>query len=159
MTFLPLSARARALGCGLLAASATSGAVLGFGWRAGTPVRAFNVIASLVAGDRARGVWGWDGRVTPVGIALVVVVMFAWGALFGVVARRAQGWRLVATAVGVALASWTVSTVTVAQRIAPEAARVLGPGQLVGLHLVLAVTLAVGMRFAFRGEQRDDGVV
>lgn len=147
------------IGCGLLAAAASSGAVLGFGMRAGTPARAFNVIAGVVAGDRARGVWGWDGRVTPIGIALLVVVMVVWGAIFAVVARRAQGWRLVATAIGVALASLAVSLVTVAQRIAPEAARVLGPGQLVGLHLVLAATLAVGMRFAFSGDQRGDGVV
>jgi len=121
----------------------------------GMPARAFNAIAALVLGDAARGVWGWDSRVTPFGILLLAVVTFGWGLLHARLAGDARGWRAVAWAVGVAAAAWLVSVVAVT-RLGGEAARVLGPGNLIGLHLVLGVTLVVGMRFAFGGFVRDD---
>lgn len=138
----------------ILAAAATSGAVLGFGIRAGMPSRAFNAIAALILGDAARGVWGWDSVVTPVGIALLVGMMLGWGLLFSFIAGRARGWRLIAIAAGTALAAWMVSTTAFAQL--GEASRVMGPGQLAGLHFVLAVALAVGMRLALGGTTHDE---
>jgi hypothetical protein len=143
------SARSRAFFVAVLAAAATSGAVLGFGIRAGTPSRAFNAIAALVIGDQARGVWGWNRVVTPVGITLLVTVMLCWGLVFARLAGHARGWRLIATAAGIGLAAWMVSTAAFAHLGEPT--RVLGPGQLAGLHFVLAVTLAVGMRLALGG--------
>ncbi|HEU5175314.1 MAG TPA: hypothetical protein VFT96_11215 [Gemmatimonadaceae bacterium] len=151
---LPRSARSRAFFVAILAAAATSGAVLGFGIRAGTPSRAFNAIAALVIGDRARGVWGWDRVVTPVGITLLVTVMLCWGFVFARLAGGARGWRLIAIAAGIGLAAWMLSTAAFAQLGEPT--RVMGPGQLAGLHFVLAVTLAVGMRLALGGPAHDE---
>lgn len=140
---------ARALITGAIAASATAGALVGFGIRAGTPARAFNAIASFVLGDRARGVWGWVSTVTLTGIAVHVAIMVGWGVLFAFLAGRMRGWQFAATAAGVALGAWAVTRFVVLHRVGPTVAEVLGPGQLLGLHLVLAVSLAVGMRFAF----------
>lgn len=140
---------------GALAAAATAGAVLGFGLRAGTPVRGFNAIASLALSDRAEGVWGWDSTVTPAGIMMLVAMMMGWGVLFSLLAIRMRGWRLAALAAAMGLAVWLVTTAIVLRRAAPEVVEVLGTGQVAGLHVVLAVALGVGMRFA-RSDIRSD---
>lgn len=140
---------------GAVAAAAAMGMVLGFGVRAGTPARGFNAIAALVLGDRAQGVWGWVSTVTLTGIAVLVAVMVGWGSLFALVVGRVRGWRLAAMALGVALGALVVSVAVVQRRLGADTVEVLGPGQLVGLHLMLAVTLAVGMRLA-RSSPRSD---
>lgn len=139
----------------IIAAAATTGALLGFGLRAGTPVRGFNAIASLALSDRAAGVWGWDSTVTPAGIMLLVAMMMGWGVLFSLLAIRMRGWRLAALAAAMGLAVWLVTTTIVLRRAAPEVVEVLGTGQVAGLHVVLAVALGVGMRFA-RSAIRSD---
>ena len=143
---------ARALVTGLIATSATAGALVGFGLRAGTPFRGFNAMASLVLGDQATGAWGWMSTVTPAGMIVHVTVMMGWGVLFAFLAARLRGWQPAAAAAGVALGAWFVTRAVVLHRVGPGVAAVLGPGQLVGLHVVLGVALALGMRFAFRGD-------
>lgn len=146
----------RGLITGLVTASATAGALVGFGLRAGMPVRAYNVLATVVIGDQARGVWGWMGRVTLVGIAVHLALMVGWGLLFAAIAREMRGWHLAAAAAGVALGAWLVMRVAVLHRVGPDAAEVLGPAQLVALHIVMAVALGVGMRFALSAVERRD---
>ena len=133
---------------GAIAMAATAGALLGFGMRAGTPVRGFNILASFVLGDQARGVWGWSSTVTLTGIALHVAMMMGWGVLFTLVAATMRGWRLAAAAAATGLCIWVVSTFVVLRGAGAGADEVLGTGQVAGLHVVLAVALAVGMRFA-----------
>lgn len=128
---------------------------MGFGLRAGTPFRGFNAMASLVLGDQATGVWGWMGTVTPAGMVVHVAIMMGWGVLFTFLAARLRGWQLAAAAAGVASGAWIVTRAVVLHRVGPGVAAVLGPGQLIGLHLVLGVALALGMRFAFRGAGDD----
>lgn len=140
---------------GLIAAAATAGALLGFGLRAGTPVRGFNALASFAIGDRAHGVWGWESTVTLTGIAVHLAVMLGWGVLFTLVAVRLRGWRLAATSIAAGLGVWLVSTTVLLRRVGPGVAEVLGPGQVAGLHVVLIVALAVGMRFARMAVRSD----
>ena len=149
------SIRVIAVLTGTMAVAATAGAILGFGMRAGTPARGFNVLASFVLGDQARGVWGWSSTVTLTGIALHVAMMMGWGVLFALVAVTLRGWRLAAVAVGMGLGIWVVSTFVVLRGAGAGAEEVLGTGQVAGLHVVLAVALAVGMRFA-RSMVRSD---
>lgn len=149
----PRTSRVVAAVVGLLAAAASVGAMLGFGVRAGVPSRGFNAIAAVVVGDAARGVWGWDGWVTPVGISVLALVMFAWGVSYVALARRARGWWAIVPAVVVGGVAWGVATLAVSRRLPGDPLGVLGPGQLAGLHLVLAVTLVAGMRFALGGNE------
>lgn len=143
----------RALGLitGIIAASATGGALLGFGIRAGTPSRPFNGIATLVLGDRARGVWGYVSTITITGILLHVVIMAAWGMVFVSLAARRRGWQVPAIAVGVSGLAWLVGRLVVLRQMGAGMSSVLGTGHLVVLHVVLAVALVLGMRFARMG--------
>lgn len=140
----------RALGpvTGIIAAAATGGALLGFGIRAGTPSRPFNGIATLVLGDRARGVWGYVSTVTVTGILLHVAITIAWSMLFVALASRRKGWQVAMIAVGVSAAAWVVAGQVVLRQVGAGMSSVLGAGQLVVLHVVLAVALVLGMRFA-----------
>lgn len=136
---------------GTLAAAACTGAMLGIGIRGGVPSRGFNAIAVIAIGDAARGVWGWHSRVTPIGIAVLALVMFAWGALFAVLARRTSGWPTIAWAVSVAAGALLFDATIATRRLAGDAIGILTSGQVLGLHIVLVVTLVVGMRFALGG--------
>lgn len=93
--------------------------------------------------------------VTITGIALHVAFTIGWGVLFAVVAARVRGWWLLVASAAVALVAWMVASGLLLRQAGPGAAEVLGPGQLAGLHLVLAVALAIGMRFA-RSAIRND---
>ena len=140
---------------GIIAAAATGGALLGFGVRAGTPSRPFNGIATLVLGDQARGVWGYVGTVTVTGILLHVAIMTGWGMLFVALSARRRGWQVPALAAAVSSVAWLVSKAVVLRQMGAGMSSVLGSGQLVLLHVVLAVALVLGMRFARSGSTRD----
>jgi hypothetical protein len=148
---VPLSSRATrtvALRVGSLATASTAGALLGFGWRLGTPVRPFNAVARLLLGARADGVWGPDPLVTVAGVLLHVTVMHAWGFAYVWLARHASGWRRSLIAVAVAATALAVDLLVVERWLQAGVSGVLTGAQVVAVHLVLAVTLALGMRFA-----------
>jgi hypothetical protein len=138
----------RALVVGSIAASATAGALVGFGLRQGTPLRPFNAVARLLLGARADGVWGFDPVVTLVGALLHVTVMLAWGFLCVGLAGTRRGIAAFAAAVGVTLAALAVDLLVVERGLHAGLSGVLSSGQVVVLHLVLLVALALGMRFA-----------
>ena len=133
---------------GTLAAAATAGALLGFGIQQGMPARPFNAVASLLLGDRAHGIWGFHLVVTTVGVLTLATLALGWGLLFARVAGGLRGLRLVAAALiaaGVALAT----DVLVASWIdGANVSDVLVPAQLIALHFVFGIALAVGMRLA-----------
>ena len=138
----------RALVVGTIAASATAGALVGFGLRQGTPLRPFNAVARLLLGARADGVWGFDPVVTLIGVLLHVTVILAWGFLCVGIAGARRGVPAFATAVGVTLAALAVDLLVVERGLHAGLSGVLSSGQVVALHLVLLVALALGMRFA-----------
>jgi len=138
----------RALVVGTIAASATAGALVGFGLRQGTPLRPFNAVARLLLGARADGVWGFDPIVTLIGVLLHVTVILAWGFLCVGLAGARRGAPAFATAVGVTLAALAVDLFVIERGLHAGLSGVLSPGQVVALHLVLLVALALGMRFA-----------
>lgn len=140
---------------GIIAAAATGGALLGFGIRAGMPSRPFNGIATLVLGDQARGVWGYVGTITVTGIVLHVAITVGWGVLFAALAGRRHGWQVTALAMVVSAVAWVVSRTIVLRQVGAGMSSVLGSGQLAVLHVVLAVALVLGMRFARRGYTID----
>lgn len=138
----------RGLAVGALAASATAGALAGFGIRLGTPARPFNAVARLVLGGRADGVWGFDPPVTAVGVLLHVTVMCVWGFLTVRLAQSRRGAGRVAVAVVVALLALAIDLLVVARVLRAGVSGVLAPVQVVVVHVVLAIALVVGMRLA-----------
>lgn len=143
----PTSTRA-GLALGLLAASATAGALVGFGHRLGIPSRPFNAIARLLLGSRAEGVWGFAPLVTLTGVALHVTTMLVWGVVYVRLAAAHRGGARIAIAVGVAAMALLVELLVVERVLHAGVSGVLSPMQVVVVHAVLAVALAVGMRFA-----------
>jgi hypothetical protein len=133
---------------GTLAAAATAGALLGFGIQQGMPARPFNAIASLLLGDRAHGIWGFHPVVTLVGLLTLVVLALGWGLLFARLARGLRGWRFVVAAALVAGVALLIHVVIASRIEATNISDVLVPAQVIALHFVLGVALAVGMRLA-----------
>ena len=146
---MPPSSTRAGLAVGLLAASATSGALVGFGLRLGIPSRPFNAIARLLLGSRAEGVWGFTPTVTLTGVALHVTTMLVWGVVYVRFADARRGIARGAIAVGVAAMALLVELLVVERLLHAGVSGVLSPMQVVVVHAVLAVALAVGMRFAF----------
>jgi hypothetical protein len=133
---------------GALAAAATAGALLGFGIQQGTPARPFNVIASLVLGDRADRIWGFHPVVTVVGVIVHVALTSGWGLLFARLAGGMRGLRLAGAALGIAATALAVDVLFVSRVLGAHVSDVLAPAQVIALHIVLGVALGVGMRLA-----------
>lgn len=132
---------------GLVAASATAGALIAFSARQGSGARPFNAAAQLLLGGRALAAEGM-GWVAAVG----VLVHLGWGVLLGllvalVAAPLRPAWR---PAAAIALAG---ALLVLHPRLAPFALSdgfppLLTPGQRVLLYAVLAAALVLGMRLA-----------
>lgn len=152
-----LLCRVPALGLltGIIAAAATGGALLGFGFRAGTPARPFNGLATFVLGDQARGVWGYVSTVTITGVLLHVVLTIGWSMLFVRLAARQRGWHVPALAIAVATLAWVATRTLVLRQMGAGMSSVLGSAQLATLHVILCVALVLGMRFARGGISHD----
>lgn len=130
-----------------IAAAATAGTLCGFGVRMGTPARPFNAVAVLLLGDRAQGIWGFDGTVTTTGVLLHLLVVAGWSILFAALAGSLRGLRLLGAAAVVAAIAFGVD-VLFSRVLGAGIGDILAPGQRVVLHLVLAVALVMGMRLA-----------
>ena len=132
---------------GLLAATATSGALIAIGSRAATVARPFNAIAGHLLGVRGSDAFGFVPQVTIVGVALHVVLVTLGGMAVAFITRRriAPVW---VAATALATLSALVS-VGIARRGGSSLARVLPIGDLLLFYVIVAVSLAVGIRLAF----------
>lgn len=135
------------ISAGLLAATATSGALIAIGSRAATVARPFNAIAGHLLGASRSDAFGFVPLITIIGIAIHVLIVTLGGIAVAVVARRriAPAW---AAAAALAALSALVS-VGIARRGGSSLARVLPIGDLVLFYVIVALSLAVGIRLAF----------
>ena len=141
---------------GAIASAAVTGALLGFGLRAGMAARPFNAAAVLVLGDRARGVWGFVSGVSVAGEIVVIASCVLAGALCGALVQfaptgsRARHPRLLAFSVSLAAAVITLLLlVTRAPDFvgsAPDGALTITEGAL--LSIVVSIAYASGMGLA-----------
>jgi hypothetical protein len=131
---------------GILAASATSGALVGFGIRLGTLARVFNAIGSIVLGPEAFAVYGYAASPTLVGALLHICAMIVCGLVYVSLVTISHGreiaWALVLSAATMVLA-WFL-----ARRVGVGPAVLLPAGNLLVLAAVLAGALIIGMRLA-----------
>lgn len=135
------------ISAGLLAATASSGALIAIGSRVATVARPFNAIAGHVLGSRRSDVFAFVPGVTIAGIALHVVLLTLAGLVVAFVVRRRMvpGW--VASAALATLSA--LISVGIARRGGSSLARVLPVGDLILFYMVVAVSLGVGIRLAF----------
>jgi hypothetical protein len=128
---------------GLIAAAATAGALVGFGWVRGTPVQPLNTLAHIVVGSRAFHVRNIDPVVTTMGMAVHVLSIVVWGLLFSLALARARGIRLWATALIFAAVVAVLDLVVVPDRLSPGFDAMLTRGELIVLYGVMAVAMAL----------------
>lgn len=133
---------------GLTAAAATSGALLLFGSRLGDPLQAFTAVGVPVIG---RGV-----PLLAAGIGLVahISVCVLWGAIFGLlVPASPRPLTVAAAALGVTAGAALVHSYLLLPTLRLGAG-LGGPraptGPVVALHLVLAISLVLGLYVARR---------
>ena len=131
---------------GIVAASATAGALVGFGIRLGTPALAFNATSAIVLGQRALALHGAGGLPTAVGGLVHVAAMLACGLAYVSLVTLTRGhaisWAVFVSAAATAM-SWFV-----ARQFGVGPAAVLPLGNLLMLGVVLVGALMVGMRLA-----------
>ena len=134
------------MAAGLLAAASTSGALVALGRRAATAARPFNIIASHLLGFRAADAYGFVPRITLTGVALHVVATTLLGVVILRIVRqqRAPIWL---ASVGVSLL-WCLVSIGIARRGSPSVAQLFAVGDLAVYFVVLALSLAIGIRFA-----------
>jgi hypothetical protein len=135
------------ISAGLLAATASSGALIVIGSRTATVARPFNAIAGHILGVRRSDVFAFVPAVTITGIALHVILLMLAGLTVAFVARRhmAPGW-VASTALATLSA---LISVGIARRGGSSLARVLPVGDLVLFYMMVAASLGVGIRLAF----------
>ena len=128
---------------GSVAAAATTGALVAMGHRVGHVGIPFAAIGAVPFQRSASS--GVVGLVFT-GFVLHVALMFAWGVICVWLAARTQRPMLAAGSVAVAdfLCSWIVAWAS-----GKGLATVLPLGDRIAFALILAVTLVVGMRYAF----------
>jgi hypothetical protein len=144
----PLSPTSTAGG---LAAAATTGALIAIGHRAGSIDAPFAAIGAVLLPQLSTG--AMMGLVLT-GLLLHVVGVFVW-ATVSVWFAEHQRWRLVSAAAVAAVAQFALSWI-VAWSMGRGLASVLALGDRLVYALVLWLSLAVGMRFAFSPRDMHD---
>jgi hypothetical protein len=134
-----------------VASAATTGALVAIGHRLGSVGIPFAEISAALV---HRTPSGGDGAQVFTGLVLHVVMMMLWSALF-VRLVSTKRWRPFIAAIVVAIGSFVLSWL-IAWSTGRGIATVLALGDRILVAIVLAVSLVVGMRFAFlRGEMSD----
>jgi NO-binding membrane sensor protein with MHYT domain len=115
--------------------------LLGYGIRGGSAGRVFAAIGAILSST--------GGGRLPIllGVAVQVAVALACGVLYVALTKDKRENRFAwAIAIGAGVAAITF---VVVRAFAGSIALVLTPGNLVALGVVIAITLPIGMRFAF----------
>lgn len=143
--------------CGLFAAAATAGVIVGFSLRA--PAGRFAPFTTT--GRMLLGIASSEGRAVQLsalagGLAFHALLVVGWAVLFALFAGALRGIRL-----WLAAAIFVAGIYAASEFLLPPVLR-LGhgarpfPSQLALLYAVLALALALGMRLAKSAERGDD---
>lgn len=143
----------RGVWIGLVAAAATAGALVGFGWVRGSPLQPLNTVAHVVLGTRAFYVREADPLVTPAGLLVHVASLIVWGALFSLGVRRSRGIWVWIGALALAAAAAAFDFVLLPPRFSPGFETVLTPGEIIIVYAVMAA--ALGIAAAMRSDKRE----
>jgi hypothetical protein len=133
----------RGVWIGLVAAAATAGALVGFGWVRGSPVQPLNTIAHVLVGSRAFYVREAHPLVTPVGILVHALSLILWGMLFSLAVGRRRGTWLWVGAVVFAVAVAAIDFLVLPARLSPGFEAVVTRGEIIVIYALMAA--AMGM--------------
>jgi hypothetical protein len=133
----------RGVWIGLVAAAATAGALVGFGWVRGAPLQPVNTIAHVVLGSRAFYIGEAHPLVTPVGILVHTLSLIVWGMLFSLAAGRQRGTWLWVGAVAFAVVVAVVDFLVLPARLAPGFETVLTRGEIIVIYALMGATIAL----------------
>ena len=138
---------------GIIVAAATAGALMGFGVRFGTPLRAFNTIAASVLGATAVIASNAPAMVATIGVVIHVAVCLAWSLAYAWIVEFSDGheweWGVIT-----AILAFTVTTI-LARVFDVGLGTLLSVSQRIALAVVLAIALPLGMRLANSATRRD----
>jgi hypothetical protein len=157
VTILPAMLRDRLLRgvwIGLVAAAATAGALVGFGWVRGAPLQPLNTVAHVLVGSRAFYVHDAHPLVTPAGLLVHGLSLVVAGMLFSVLAGGLRGVGRWVAAVVFAAAVAAFDFLLLPSRLAPGFETVLTRGEVVMVYAVLAAAIAVAADMTGRNEER-----
>lgn len=135
---------------GIIAAAATLGTLLGFGRARGATLRPLNAVAHMVYGTRAFLMDELYAPITLTALVLHVASVLLWGIAFALLAGRLRGIRLLIAALLFSGFAWVTDRFLVPAALAPGFEQVLSPLELATVYLVLALSLAAGVRAAAR---------
>jgi len=133
----------RGVWIGLVAAAATAGALVGFGWVRGAPLQPMNTIAHVLLGSRAFYVREAHPLVTPVGIGVHVLSLILWGVLFSVAVGRRRGAWLWVGAIVFAVAVAAIDFLLLPARLSPGFETVLARGEIIVVYALMAATMGM----------------
>jgi hypothetical protein len=133
----------RGVWIGLVAAAATAGALVGFGWVRGAPLQPLNTIAHVLLGSRAFYVREAHPLVTPLGLGVHVLSLILWGVLFSVAAGRRRGAWLWVGAVLFAVAVAAIDFLLLPARLSPGFETVITRGEIIVIYALMAATMAL----------------
>lgn len=136
----------RGVWIGLVAAAATAGALVGFGWVRGAPLQPLNTIAHVLLGSRAFYVREAHPLVTPLGLGVHVLSLILWGVLFSVAVGRRRGAWLWAGAVLFAVAVAAVDFLLLPARLSPGFETVITRGEIIVVYALMAATMGMAAR-------------
>ena len=146
----------RGVRAGVVGAAAAMGALLAFGLRDGMPSRPFNAVAALVLGSGARNVWGFDVRVTGIGVILLlggcVLTSLVLTAAADAMTARSPHPRLAITTFVLTLAIGLIAVALLARHapdfVGPQPIGAMTMSQAVVVTVLVSAWFASGMRLA-----------
>ncbi|HEX6533549.1 MAG TPA: hypothetical protein VF041_03075 [Gemmatimonadaceae bacterium] len=133
---------------GIIAAAATLGTLLGFGRVRGAALQPLNAIAHMTFGTRAYLMDGFDPAITLLALLVHIASVLLWAVIFALLAGRLRGWRLVVSALLFGGIAWVTDHALVPDALSPGFEQVLGPVEVGVVYVVLALSLAAGIRLA-----------
>jgi hypothetical protein len=128
---------------GLVAAAATAGALVGFGWARGAPLQPLNTVAHILIGSRAFYVLSAHPLVTPAGILVHASSLVGWGVIFSLALARLRGapvWVLGILFAGVVA---LIDFVVLPERLSPGFETILTRGEVAVVFGVMAVAMTL----------------
>jgi hypothetical protein len=131
---------------GLVAAAATVGALVGFGWVRGMPLQPLNAVGHIVVGSRAFQVTAAHPLVTSAGIVVHVISLVAWGIVLALILRRARGAHAWAIAVPFAAVVAIIDLAVLPARLSPGFETLLMRREVVVVYAVMAVAMGIAAR-------------
>lgn len=144
---------------GIVAAAATAGTLIGFGWTRGSPLHPLNTVAHIVIGSRAFYVREAHAFVTPLAVIVHAASIAAWGALFSLALGRFRAPLAVAAFVFTAVVA-VVDLAVLPERFSPGFETVLTRTEVIVVYLVMAaaMTLAAGKLRVASSEERGSRI-